>query len=179
MDPAGKFLYAMNTHYSEVFVYFIDQNTGALTLGTNSPLQTQYYYPTVFTLDATGQLAYIAYQAGRSNGPAISAYRIDPTSGSFSLVPGSPFIVPNDASAANKNGPSLTWAAAHPSAGFLYAADSNQLDLWTFAIDGASGALTLTPTSPTHMPHGSNQFAFDPTGGFAGTVVPGQIVLWV
>ncbi len=60
-----------------------------------------------------------------------------------------------------------SWAATDPSAGFLYVADSNQLDLWTFAIDGTSGALTLTPTSPMHMPHGSNQFAFDPTSGFA------------
>jgi len=167
MDPSGKFLYVMTYYYSQVFVYLIGQNTGALTLEPNLPFVTQYYYPTVFTLDATGQFAYIAYQAGRSNGPAIPAYRIDPTSGSFTLVPGSPFIIPNDPSAANKNGPSLTWAATDPSAGFLYVADSNQLDLWTFAIDGTSGALTLTPTSPMHMPHGSNQFAFDPTSGFA------------
>jgi hypothetical protein len=59
MDPAGKFLYAMNYYYGEIFVYSIDQNTSALTLGTNSPFQTQYYYPTVFTLDATGQFAYV------------------------------------------------------------------------------------------------------------------------
>jgi hypothetical protein len=71
MDPSGKFLYVMTYYYSQVFV---DQNTGALTLEPNSPFVTQYYHPTVFTLDATGQFAYIAYQAGRSNGPAISAY---------------------------------------------------------------------------------------------------------
>ena len=94
MDPFGKFLYVMTYYYNQVFVYLIDQNTGALTLEPNSPFVTQYYYPTVFTLDATGQFAYIAYQAGRSNGPAISAYRIDPTSGSFTLVPGSPSIIP-------------------------------------------------------------------------------------
>lgn len=111
---------------------------------------------------------YVTNKPTSAQQPAsILGYSISDNTGALTAVPGSPFIVPNDASAANKNGPSLTWAAAHPTARFLYAADSNQLDLWTFAIDGTSGALTLTPTSPTHMPHGSNQFAFDPTGGFA------------
>jgi len=56
MDPSGKFLYVMTYYYSQVFVYLIGQNTGALTLEPNLPFVTQYYYPTVFTLDATGQL---------------------------------------------------------------------------------------------------------------------------
>jgi len=168
MDPAGKFLYAMNTYFAEIFVYSIDQNTGALTLQPSSPFPTQQGYPAILTLGATGQFAYVTYAArsGSFNG-AISAYRIDLTNGSFTVVPGSPFMIPNDPSSANKNGPNPTWAAAHPSAGFLYVADSNQLDLWTFTIDGTSGALTLSPSSPMQMPHGSNQFAIDPTGSFA------------
>jgi len=168
IHPSGKFLYAMNTYYDEIFVYSIDQNTGILTLQPNSPIQAQQGYPAILTLDGTGQFAYVTYAArSGSFGNVISAYRIDPASGSFTLVPGSPFTIPNDPSSANKNGPNSSWAAPHPKAGFLYVADSNQLDLWTFTINGATGALTLSPSSPVHMPHGSNRFVIDPTGSFA------------
>jgi 6-phosphogluconolactonase (cycloisomerase 2 family) len=171
MDPLGRFLYAVDLYYGQIFVYSIDQNTGALTQQSNSPFYIQYAYPNYFGLDATGQYAYsTSYQPFRSNAPdgAISVYKIDQATGSFALVPGSPFLVPRDPSAANKYfPPSPSWAVTDVSSRFLYVTDSAQLDLWTFAIDGVSGALTLSPSSPVHMPHGSNQFMIDPTGSFA------------
>ena len=123
---------------------------------------------TALIVDASGKFAYIIGNSARTGTQAsVSAYRIDSSSGALILVPGSPFLIPTDPSSTNKNGPLATWLATTPDSRFLYVSDYNQLDLWTFAIDGATGALTLSPTSPLHMPHGSNEFTIDPSGLFA------------
>lgn len=171
MDLFGRFLYALNFVAGGVFVYSIDQNTGALTLQSNSQSYPQYAYPNYFGLDATGQFAYItSYQPFRSNAPggAISVYKIDQSTGSLMLVPGSPFIVPVDPSASNKFfPPAPSWAVTDPGSRFLYVVDNYQSDLWTFSIDPTSGALTLLPSSPMHFPESANQFTIDPGGNFA------------
>ncbi|PYU79106.1 MAG: hypothetical protein DMG50_24970 [Acidobacteria bacterium] len=166
--PSGKFLYIMDYSNAGIFAFAIDQNTGALTPTPNSPFSSQQAYPTALIVDASGKFAYIIGNSARTGTQAsVSAYRIDSSSGALILVPGSPFLIPTDPSSTNKNGPLATWLATTPDSRFLYVSDYNQLDLWTFAIDGATGALTLSPTSPLHMPHGSNEFTIDPSGLFA------------
>jgi 6-phosphogluconolactonase (cycloisomerase 2 family) len=170
MDPSGKFLYIMGYYTGEIDVLSIDQNTGALTPQPNSPFFAQFSYPVYFNLDAAGQFAYVAYQPNRSGAPngAVSAYKTDPASGSFTLVPGSPFIVPRDPSANSLFfGATPNWAVSDPNSKFLYVTDDHQFDLWTFSIDPTSGALTLLPSSPMHFPEGANQFTIDPGGNFA------------
>lgn len=170
MDPAGKFLYTVALFSDEINVFSVDQNTGALTLQPNSPFHTQFESPIFFTLDATGQFGYMAYEKrGHAGGEGvISGYKIDPASGAFTLVPGSPFIVPLDPSASNPSfGATPNWAASDPSSKFLYVTDDHQFDLWTYSIDPTSGALTLLPSSPMHIPQSANQFTIDPGGNFA------------
>jgi hypothetical protein len=170
MDPVGKFLFAMDGYYGSVFVFTIDPNTGAPTQVPNSPFYVANHGDDLFVLDSTGQFAYSLspYNFNGDNNPRLlSASSIDRNSGALTPVPGSPFTIPNDPAAVDKNGPNPSWATANPIAGFLFVADKAQLDFWTFTIDQGIGAPTLSSGSPLHMPQASNRFVINPAGNFA------------
>lgn len=106
---------------------------------------------TPFTVAITRDSKYL-YSSDSITG-ALSAFRIQPD-GALTSVPGSPFTVPYFAES----------LVSHPKADFLYA--SGQGFLMIFAIDPATGALTLTSS----VANGGGFDTFTSDGRFLYTV---------
>ena len=172
VDPTGRFLYVYDSSNGQIWVYTIDATSGALTPLPNAPFFDTRLDDGLLTVDTTGQFFYVvctSINGCRTN--QINAFRFDPNSGTFASVAGSPFTIPGDTSSGFRGGPVPGWTTSHPS-GFLYVGDTTQKDIWTYAIDSTSGALTLTASSPMHIPQNSNQLAVHPSGRFGYLTTP-------
>jgi 6-phosphogluconolactonase (cycloisomerase 2 family) len=171
VDPAGRFLY-VGTEESDtvgqVEAFRIAPRDGSLAPVAGSPFNVG---PCVTDLetDPAGNHLYVAGCAIIGNQgmvPALFAFAIG-GEGSLTAISGSPIEMGNVAVAAAPSGLSLD-----PSGNLLYVTDSSNSNLWTYAIDHASGA--LAPAANTPMPIGwpaSNNMpsavAIDPVGSFA------------
>ena len=80
---------------------------------------------------------YYAYLANRASGN-ISGYSIDPATGSWTAVPGSPFMA----------GSSPVDMAVAPTGKFAYAVNRGSQNISTYAINAATGALSEISGSP-------------------------------
>jgi 6-phosphogluconolactonase len=148
VDPSGKFLFVANYYHQTVRAYQIDQNTGSLTQAPGSPFPAGNN-PLSVTVDLSGQFVYVAngYHGGSGS---VSAYSIDPNSGSLTPVPGSPFALPTG----GFTGPVACSLTVHATSSgqALYVADSGRVYVWEYFIDGTTGVLALSPTSPFSLP---------------------------
>jgi len=116
-------------------------------------------------VDPAGRFVYVANGYGGSPG-TVSAFTIDASSGALTPVAGSPFSVPTDPKASF--GQSLpNSVTVDPSGGILYVTDSWQADIWAYAIDEPTGALTLLPDSPFPAQDGPFSITVIPRGKFA------------
>lgn len=151
--------------------YVIDPNTGALAPVPGSPFLAPNGL-SVFsvTVDPSGRFLYAA------NGPAnfspyltggISAYTIDSSTGSLSLVSGSPYPAP----CCQIGVASLT---ADPTGKFLYAvvAAYGYSAVEAYAMDQTSGALTEAPGSPFVVSTAAAPVSITPNGKFAYVRAP-------
>jgi 6-phosphogluconolactonase (cycloisomerase 2 family) len=125
IDPAGAFLYVMNTGSNNISVFSIDSSSGTLAQVANSPVQIGLP-PLNMQLTPSGNYLYVT-TGGNPDG-FIFGYSV-----SAGVLTPLPFPNPISSDGINPNG-----LAIDPSGSFLYAANTSSPSISIFAI-GASG----------------------------------------
>jgi 6-phosphogluconolactonase (cycloisomerase 2 family) len=135
-DPARRFFYLVSNppfvgEVSQVQVYTIDGLTGALTYlaATQAPDPSSHW--TSVAVDPTGTFAYVT----ASN--SISAFAIDPTSGTLTLLSTTPLAA----------GPIGVPIVFDVTGRFVYVGNSTT-SISAYAVNATTGALTPVPGSP-------------------------------
>ncbi len=123
-----RFLYVANPIQGTVAVYLIGPN-GSLALVPGSPFPTDLMAAGM-TLSPDGRFLYITFQNGVES--HVKGYAVNPASGTFTPIPG--------ATVANANSINVDGSGQ-----FAYVAG---IQLSTFKIDPATGALTLASQAP-------------------------------
>ena len=77
----------------------------------------------------------------------VSAFKVSPSNGALTLIPGSPFLTGGDGGA-HDVGPETITTATQGTKSFLYAANAGSGTVSAFVIDPRSGNLTVVPGSP-------------------------------
>jgi 6-phosphogluconolactonase (cycloisomerase 2 family) len=198
--PHSSFAWALGgSPEASVYVYTVDPNTGLLTTAAGNPYAALNGNPTdpgsSCQTGGMGSTSSIAFHPGgafgyASNGPGylsngnISAnetvweFKIDPTSGAPSLVPGS-----NVKAVCGDPGP----VTIDPSGRYAYFVASvsgpPNYRLFAFMIDATTGALTAisgTPMSSPVLSPGNNGalVAVDPAGKFAYVIDGNSNSIW-
>jgi 6-phosphogluconolactonase (cycloisomerase 2 family) len=159
VDPSGRFLYVVNGTTSEnITTYAIDYATGNLsklkTVRTRGQGGSIALTAGAAPVSYTPKYVYVANNSGNN----VSAYTINPATGSLTNVTGSPF--------AAGSGPSV---AADPAGRFLYAVNAAGGTVSAFTVDQTSGVLSAVAGSP--FGGGSlmlpSSMVVDPTGTIA------------
>jgi 6-phosphogluconolactonase (cycloisomerase 2 family) len=136
LDPKGRFAFAAGDN--ALYTFKIDPTTGVLT-GVGAPLivgdPSNPTFPAFIAADPTGNFVY-------ASAHGIWGYRVEQATGALTEVIGSPF-----GSTGLPDGDIMLGSAIafKPSGDFLF---SSGFGLNAFAVDGASGALTLVNGSP-------------------------------
>jgi 6-phosphogluconolactonase len=125
MDPAGGYLYCMNTGSNNISVFSIDSTSGALTQVANSPVQIGLP-PLNMQLTPSGNYLYVT-TGGNPDG-FIFGFSV-----SAGVLTALPFPNPISSEGVNPNG-----LAIDPKGAFLYAANTSPPSISIFAI-GATG----------------------------------------
>lgn len=170
MDTQGKFLYAsvyegMNASgnsQNSILIFSIDQSSGELQYNSTFSSTSQAWL-SVKAVDPSNKFLYAA--SALSNGPAISVYSIDSTSGALTEIPGSPFSVVTTPEGVEYN----VGIAVSPSGKIVYALLTSETNtapgIFSFSVDPTTNALTVIPGSP--FPVGSPaSIIFGSTGSF-------------
>ncbi|BCS32416.1 3-carboxymuconate cyclase [Luteitalea sp. TBR-22] len=157
--PSGAFVYAADLGADKVFVYRLDPKTSALSPASPASVAASpgsgprhmAFHPRAPFLYVINELAL-----------TVAVYRRDASTGALTEVQSIgtlPAGVPND--------PAFSTAEVqvHPSGRFLYGSNRGHDSLVVFAIDEATGRLTLVQHEPTQgkTPRG---FGIDPTGRY-------------
>lgn len=150
-DPTGRFLYAANTRPTNtVSAFQIDPTSGNLSaIGT--PIATGSG-PNSIVVDPSGRFVYTANVHFSSYN--ISAYTIDPLTGTLSEISGSPFSA----------GTAPFSIAVDPLGEFVYVANQSSQTVRPYTINQTTGALTagtdvLTEANPQSI-------TVDPSGHY-------------
>src|SRR5947199_1865950 len=77
----------------------------------------------------------------------VSVFKVSPSNGALTLIPGSPFLTGGDGGA-HDVGPETITTATQGTKSFLYAANAGSGTISAFAIDPRTGILTAVPGSP-------------------------------
>jgi 6-phosphogluconolactonase len=77
----------------------------------------------------------------------VSVFKVSPSNGALTLIPGSPFLTGGDGGARDV-GPQTITSATLGTKSFLYAANAGSGTISAFAIDPRTGNLTAVPGSP-------------------------------
>jgi 6-phosphogluconolactonase len=125
MDPAGGYLYCMNTGSNNISVFSIDSTSGALTQVANSPVQIGLP-PLNMQLTPSGNYLYVT--TGGTPDGFIFGFSV-----SAGVLTALPFPNPISSEGVNPNG-----LAIDPKGAFLYAANTSPPSISIFAI-GATG----------------------------------------
>ena len=158
--PSGSFLFAANaadSFGSDYLVFSVDPNSGALTQVPGSPFTVDpNSEPLSVAVHPSGSFLYSALNNSLSaQTSGIAAMTIDSGTGALALVAGSPFSA----------GTGFQHLVVHKSGKFLYAVTTAADNVYGFAIDQGSGALTpLSDPFPTGAAPISLEF--DATGQF-------------
>ena len=182
VEPSDKFLYFNQLTFS------IYQTTGALTQLQNVTLPSAVYSITKDDL-------WIDYSCSGANA-TMSSYRIDLTTGGLAPLanfvfpcsssgnyipfadPSGKFIYVNDAivqldpttGAMSQVGSTVTYAFVFdPSVHFVYGGDYSG-NVYGFAMDPNTGALSPLPGFPIQFPGGDREFGIDSSGRFLITI---------
>jgi 6-phosphogluconolactonase (cycloisomerase 2 family) len=152
-DPQGRFLFSAEGGNHTISVFQINSTTGALTASPNSPFAMGDNI-TNMAIDASGKYLYASVG---SHGTIIYGFGVDQTTGDLSSLPTSPFFFDQAA------------LIGHPTASYLLGTAGGAVN--TFAVDPASGTLTL---AATYAPPASvGQVIIHPNGNYAyGFTVP-------
>ncbi|MGA9543550.1 MAG: beta-propeller fold lactonase family protein [Candidatus Sulfotelmatobacter sp.] len=135
MDPAGNYLYVMNTASDNISVFSIDSGTGVLTQVPNSPFFIGLT-PLNMVLTPTGNFLYVSVAGGQIGTAYGSILGFSVSSGALQLL--NPPLTSADG--VNPNG-----LAIDPSGSHMYVANTQSNSISIFAI------------SPTNTPPGTLQ----------------------
>lgn len=150
MDPAGAYLYVMNTGSNNVSVFAISSTNGGLTQVPNSPFNVGAQVLTM-QLAPSGNFLYVSV-AEQSSG-WVAAYSV--TAGQLALVDFEP-----------TNGVNPYSMVINSAGTYLYAANYASNSLSVFAIS-SSGTLTLQAGTPLADGYdGPLSMIFDPSGNY-------------
>jgi len=153
IHPSGKFLYAVNQNSGNISGFAIDQTSGGLTPISGSPFPTPSSIygsedPSGMAIDPAGRFLFVS----SVNTPDLFAFTIDPTTGTLSAVPGSPFslgcVSPSAQPTVASTGCSPGGLTVDPSGAFLYVTSGSANAVYALSIDPNTGALALLPDSP-------------------------------
>ncbi len=161
MTPDGAHFYQTVSAAAQVAGFSVSATTGSLTSVGGSPFSTGFF-PRTIAIDPAGKFLYATISSSfMGTSTSVYAYTIDPTSGSLTPVPGSPFTA----------GENPVSAAVDVSGRFLFVANNantaNGNSVSAFSISPDTGVLTPVPGSP---------FATSPFPLFVSTDPSGQYV---
>lgn len=139
----GKFVYGANYFSQDVFPFLRDKNSGALSILTNISAGIA---PGFTVTDPWNRFVYVA-NSGTAQG-TISAYSIQPISGTLIPVSGSPFL----------SGFSPIGLSIDPSGKFLYSSNTEGGTVSGYSI-GANGF--LSPMEGFPVTAGTNPFSIE------------------
>ena len=148
-------LYVTNETTDNVSAFSINTSSGALTEIAGSPFNIETNPtgpetgPVAVSVDPSGRYAYVA-----NSTDTLSAYTIDSSSGSLSLLTGSPFTTGDNPGA----------VTVDPTGRFLYNTNINDDTVSSFSIDTDTGA--LTPIGVNVAGDAPSSIAVDPSGRF-------------
>ena len=178
IDPSGKHLYIdANTSGGAAAVagYAIDETSGALTPISGSPFPDPAFPgctwcnsgPNDLEVDPTGNYLFGA----ESVEDAVSAFRIDPATGTLTPLSGSPYAE-GGYNVIGNSAPKDPWRLSiDPNDKFIYVANSEGNSFSIFALNTTSG----TPTYETSLPNNTtclpglevpDTVFVDPSGSF-------------
>jgi 6-phosphogluconolactonase (cycloisomerase 2 family) len=172
VDPAGKYVYAVNNQSNSISAYRIDGTTGALEPLAGSPYPTSGADPRSVTVDPSGMFAYVAIRDSN----IVSAFAIDPASGGLSPLAAAATVRTRSAPQAVAIAKGAAPAALQ--ARFVYVANSDPGDATVFdpvtaySVDPGTGVLTpfdcVVPGADIACPAGESpqSAAVDPAGRF-------------
>jgi 6-phosphogluconolactonase len=146
IDPIGQFLYFVNMEIStgkptSIDGYSIDPDTGELTPITGMPLFVSNTTQSISIVHPSGNYAYISHGQGKT----IDVYKIDRTSGTLSLVPGSTITTAVNPSSLVF---SVDGSYAYMNVSMTNLGDITSGGITTFHVDDATGKLTEIGTTP-------------------------------
>jgi 6-phosphogluconolactonase len=157
LDPGQRFALVADLGIDRVMVYRFDPNTGALTPAAEPWAQlAPGSGPRHLTFSADGKRVYLVNELAST----VTAFHFDPAAGTLREFQTAPLLPPDF------KGES-TGADVHlsPDGRFLYASNRGHDSIVVFAVDAASGRLSLVQ----HQPSGGRiprNFALDPAGRF-------------
>ena len=156
-DPRSRFAFAADTGLDKIFVYRFDPEKG--TLEENDPggvVTAHDAGPRHFAFRPDGKFAYVINETNNT----VIAYAYDGDRGVLTEIQTIPTLP------AGFDTPSWTSdIQVDPTGRFVYGANRGHDSIAVYAIDAASGKLTLVEIEPTQgkSPRG---FGIDPTGRF-------------
>lgn len=159
VDAANTFAYAADLGADRIFIYRLDAATGALTAATPaSATLAPGAGPRHFAFHPTKPFAYVINELSLT----VTAFSRDVKTGALTEVQ---TIGTLPAGVANDPAFSTAEVVVHPSGRFLFGSNRGHDSIVVFAIDDATGKLTLVEHEPTqgNFPRG---FGVDPTGTF-------------
>jgi 6-phosphogluconolactonase len=171
-DPYGRFLYVCDASDSSnangaIYVYSINQTTGALTQISGSPFTANVNGPVGLLIDHTGSYLYATNSTSTNNTGGVSAYSINQTTGALTALSTPTYPVGSSSS-------SPAYATWDPTGTYMYIADGDTT-ITTYTL-GTDGALTSENTSTVAAsatflnsvavtPNGSYLYAVDAGNG--------------
>jgi len=159
-DPSGRFLYVPDLGLDQVVTYRIDAATGTLTPATPpfSNVLPAGAGPRHIAISRTGRHAYVITEMLCT----IVAFDRNETTGALTPIQTISTLPVGQAVA---EGMSTAEVLLHPSGKFLYGSNRGHDSLVVYAVDAASGKLTLVQ----HIPTGGKApraFNIEPSGTF-------------
>ena len=157
LDASGKYAFVADLGLDKIFVYKFDPGTGTIT--PNDPpfaaLEPRFG-PRHFAFHPDGHHAYVINEINST----VTAWNYDPDHGTLSPIHS---ITTIPSGYQKSNAPADV--QVHPSGAFLFGSNRGHDSIAVFAIDPASGRLTLVQHQTEGIKNPRN-FAIDPTGKF-------------
>jgi 6-phosphogluconolactonase len=163
VDSAGRFAFVTDDSIDSISAFKIDATTAALAPVTGSPFRvtpgaTTAQNPVAVAVDPLGRFVYSANQSAAS----VSGFKIDPTTGALTPVPGSPFVggtgTPTEQPFA---------LAIDPASKFLLVVEHGFNKVAVYSINQQTGSLTEIPSSPFATGSSPVSVAIHASGKFA------------
>ena len=161
VTPDGQFVYTANQDGASVAtpganpgisIFSVNPASGALIVaGTQATAAGSF--PQAITIDPSGKFALVADGANAT----LLVFSINPASGALTPV-GSPVA------AASNVGGNPSSIAVDPSDQFVYVTDQYEAQVFSFAFNAVTGALTPLASSPTTSGNTPVWVSIDPTG---------------
>jgi 6-phosphogluconolactonase (cycloisomerase 2 family) len=143
-----QFLYVSNLNdpVGGISAYAINQQNGALSPIVGSPFPTgapgSFPGPSAMVVSVDGNFLYVALSGTANANNQIAAFSINPTTGSLTPLPQSPFVTGNDPL-------QMAYVPLTANAqGFLYTANVQDGTISAFTADDTTGILTPVTGSP-------------------------------